>query len=135
MHKSVQRPLLWFKVSMSFSVPLYSDLISNKKHVLGSRQDKRWGFTRTNKTNNNKIKSNNRKKILEFCTCKHHTSTESKNQKEIIQSFTLVQRETELQHTVSSKNKSKNKENTIIIIMLQSTTKLKYITGNGCYHI
>lgn len=60
MHKSVQRPLLWFKVSVSFSVPLYSDLISNKKHVLGSRQDKRWVFTRTNKTNN-KNKSNNRK--------------------------------------------------------------------------
>jgi len=58
----VQRPLLWFKVSMSFNVPLYSDLIENKKHVLGSRQDKRWGFTRTNKTNNNENKSNNRRK-------------------------------------------------------------------------
>jgi len=59
---------------MSFNVPLYSDLIENKKHVLGSRQDKRWGFTRTNKTNNNENKSNNRrKKNLEFCTCKHHT--------------------------------------------------------------
>lgn len=47
-----------------------------------------------------------------------------------------IQRETERQLTVSSKYRSKNKQkNTRIIIILQSTTKLKYITGNGCYYI
>lgn len=84
-------------------------------------------------------KNTNRKKNLNLCTCKHHTLPLSQNQKEIIQSFTLVYKEKPgFSLQFPGRYRSRNKSNTIIIVItitiLQSTTNEKN-TGNGCYHI
>lgn len=92
------------------------------------------------KINHQQKKKKEKKKNLILCTCKHHTLPLSQNQKEIIQSFTLVYKEKPgFSLQFPGRYRSRNKSNTIIIvititIILQSTTNEKN-TGNGCYHM
>lgn len=134
MHKSVQRPLLWFKLSTS----MFSSI-----HIWFKVKSTLWDHDRTigrallgqTKPTTTEIKATIKQILNSVHVNITHFHWVKKPERNHTKLHIGIQRETELQPTVSNKYRIKNKSNTIIIIILQSTTKLKYITGNGCYHI